>query len=436
MSKKKILLFSALTSICVGAATFAACNVDSKAFSTSAEEQVHSIRLDSTNLLTTEENSAKAFTRQTAEGNDISFVTFGGASFGVSENNFAIARDANAWFYNTTPMHGLTKVKFKASSVDRVMKVYFGNEEGSWIASSEQLTGSKEYSVDVPRFENPICYVKWQQLDSGNNWMNYFEFEYSCSATLADRGSRFDSQGKGFEVPATDIATGVITTDIKWTDLGPDDGKVAIQLMKGDWSAGFGYKTVRRTSATGDIPGLTVSTLSDGYTRYSWKLSEMTGGSPSEIGLVHIRADWTTSEGYCDVNADVNVIEYYGSRFEVGVNKNFNYDSVDLSNHLIVLDVLYDKTTDGSLPHVAFYICNNSGCGEYYGNFQLDPNGVTDKNAGTSSEMLDNGYIRYTFDPAAMTKSSGTKPTASIYSYFRGAWSTASGLAQISFVAK
>lgn len=448
MNKKRkslIVVTTCVAAAAVGILVGGTKGAFNKRFAKAESGDAHTVSLTADNGLTSEEVSAKTFTRTTNSGNPIVFKTYGGASFKNADGNFAMATDTNAWVYNETAINGLESLAFRCSNTGAKVKVFFFNEavnasRNNWVSNSGELTGFNEYVVDIPRYENPIKYVVWQQLNVCNDWLRYFTFNFSCSSSLAARGHAFSSAGSdAFDIEETPASTASITVDVKWTDFGANNGKAAIGILSPGWSDSFGYKSVYKDTATGDIPGLYVSHLSDGYTRFTWKCSEMqntsTGDAPTTISVVHVRAEWTESEGYFDVNPSVNVVEYQGKKFVAGTNCDLRYSSVTLADYIMQVDVKFNEgtTTD---QKANFYVADSSACATYYGNYGLRLNQITDNPVGTTFEILDSGVRRYTFDFSLCAKGTGTKPTTSIYSYLRGGWTDASGIIAFSFIAK
>lgn len=406
-----------------------------------ASTPTNSITLDANAPLTTAEKDAQEFTRLTKAGNQIKFKTYGGGSFIPAGDNFARASGTNGWFYNTTPLNGLESFQIACSA--KAFRVYFFNtavdsDRMNYVAYEDGVGagGSTTVTITVPKFEDPIKYIMWQAREDANNWVKKVAFTYSCSSSLESRGDQFTPSGVGKDIEPVDVATGTVNVDVKWTDLGADNGKTAMCLFAAGWGANFGYKDIYANTKTGDIPGLSVVKLSDGYTRFSWKLSEMEGGSPESIGVVHIRKDWTTSTGYFDCQSNVKVLERYGERFTEGVNYSFNYSEITLAGMKAELDILFDSDM-GSSNNVNFYIADSSSCNKCYGNFSITYKGLVDSYNGVTFEKLSTGYCRVTLDIDSLTRTSGSgAPTTSIYSYLRGNWSHANGLVSLRFFAK
>lgn len=444
--KKRNLLFTSICSFTMLAVvgTLLLTSNEGLTLTRANDTETYSVTLDKNNGLTDAEKTAKEFVRNSSGGNPTTFKTYGGSSFAPSSGDFAIARDANGWFYNSTPMNGLESLAFKCSNSTIQMKVFFFNEEvnstrDNWVANSGVLSGQTEYTVEIPRFENPIKYLVWQQLGSGNNWLKYFVFNYSCASTFENRGKTFNpTDGQTFDIEAVPEATGSIDFDVKWTDLGSNKGEISLALFGGTgWSETFGYKTIHSDYVTGDIPGLYVYHLSDGYVRFTWKLSEMecAGTRPTSINVVHVRGgNWTKSTGYADVNSSVNVIEYEGGRYSGASNFSMTYEAVTLANYYMQIEIKFDEGISNDETQV--YIADSSACNQYYGNYKLLKNGLGSTFAGVSFEILDNGARRYTFDFSLCTRGTDTKPTTSTYAYSRAGWTKSSGIMGFRFVAK
>ena len=63
----------------------------------------------------------------------------------------------------------------------------------------------------------------------------------------------------------------------------------------------------------------------------------------------------------------------------------------------------------------------------YYGYYKFTANGAANAYAGVSYTVLGNGYIRVTFDMAALTTVAGTPTNTLSLLYLHGSWTDATG---------
>lgn len=391
--------------------------------------------LNKDNQLTSAEQTAGNFTRNTSEGNAIAF-THSGAQF-YEGTGFFQTHANGAYIANSTPISGLRSIKIKGNDDvgnNRTYSILFGNASGEYIYSSENLVSNKSQVQEyvVPQYETPFSYFKLQATQGG--WTHFISVEivYTCSSTLANRGQTFDSTGKSYDFSTpVEVSDGVINVDVKWTDLGASNGKVAIGFFGGEgWSTSFGYKNANAGSKTGDVPGLTVLHLSDGYTRFSWKLSEMVNTSenptPTSVNVVHMRNGWTESEGYFDVNTSASVVEFKGTKFVSTENLTIELDSaVSFATGKIQMDLYFT-----SIGKATFAI--NNDWDNYYGYFDITPIGNNNSVWGIQVVSQCNGFVRVTIEQSKL--SSGKKvgtPTEFDFVYLRKGWTTASGYVDV-----
>lgn len=436
--KKKNKLFAVIAtcSFVAAAAIIVASNGNSGKLAQADSGDNYKITLNSGNTLTSDEQSAKAFTRNTHLGNPVTFGLSGAQPWG---SGFFQTHGNEQGIYNTSAILGLRTIKVVADS-DKAYSLLFGTESQNYVYKSENIVGTgavQEYMV--PQYETPFSFFRLQSENGA--WMHYTSVEilYSCSNTLAPRGEEYaPADGGGIELDEDiDIATGVVNVDIKRTIVGPNNGQVCVNLMQRDWNAGFDYKSLFVNTKTGDFPGLTVIPLSDGYTRYSWKLSEMAGGSPSTIGRVHIHktdaeGGWTSSTGYFDVNNSIAVTEFKGSKF-TPTGLTINLDSpVSLATGKIQVDVYY--MTKGQISTAIMDDWSNN----HYGYFTVQSTGNYGEIYGLTVVSQTNGFVRLTFEASKISasKKNGT-PTEINMVYLRetnpssGGWTTASGYVNV-----
>ena len=97
--------------------------------------------------------------------------------------------------------------------------------------------------------------------------------------------------------------------------------------------------------------------------------------------------------------------------------------TIALGNTNALNTISFDyKWVDGTKFNMA--LCPNWST--YFGYFAFDAEGARDKDAGVTTEVLADGYIRVTFDLSALTAMSGTPSKVIDFLYIRGSdWSDA-----------
>jgi len=413
MKKKQLLVAALLGAVAVSTVALA---THKTASFMQAEEDVHKIVLNKDNYLLNAEKEAQTFTRNTNEGNPITFSCFGGASLVETENNFAQARDANGWFVNTTPLNGLYQIKIVCSA-SRTIRFSYGSEADNLDYSTDNLTGTRNHTITIA--EPNVNYVKFEQIDEGNNWIESIEYYYTCSSEVHNRGQLFSGvDGLGIDIDPVSKATGKITVDIKYTTA----TKVLMTFFDSGWNGAPYQEFAANTEST---TGLKVSQLIDGYTRYEFDLANYDKCTVETVSIVHIRKEWTDGEGYVDLSAP-NVAELKGSHF-TGSSEWFEFyglDSTDPLHGQMVVDVLFK--TSGYLAASIGGISNGAE-DAYYGYYNISRNGIEGNPNGVSMTKLGNGYYRFTFSYADMDKGNKlTDNTLDLVQKFviRNSWGT------------
>ena len=206
-------------------------------------------------------------------------------------------------------------------------------------------------------------------------------------------------------------------------------GTFNLALMP-DWDNYYGYFAFDAGGDVDPYDGVTVENLDDGYKRVTFDLAALTkySGSPSKaLTFLYIRGAWTDATGVIknitlgnqssDEELPGKVLE--GTTLAAGSDRTI---LTECTKALTRLTFDY-KITGGE----AFNISLNSNWDNYYGYFAFNANGNIDPYEGVTCEALENGYIRVTFDMAALTKFSGSPNAVLEFLYVRGAWTNATG---------
>ena len=202
-----------------------------------------------------------------------------------------------------------------------------------------------------------------------------------------------------------------------------NNGYFNIALLP-DWNNFYGYFKFDSNGASYSYAGVVTRKLEDGSIRVYVDMAALTTitGTPSKVlTALFIRGDWSTANGTISnicINGAVETPPR-GEVFTAGVNKTF--DPVNLGN-LKKISFEY-KITEGTQFNIALL----PNWSSYYGYYNFNATGSVNAYNGVTTEVLEDGYVRVTFDMDALTNTAGTPTTAIDFLYFRGDWSDASG---------
>ena len=197
-----------------------------------------------------------------------------------------------------------------------------------------------------------------------------------------------------------------------------------LALIDTDWNNFFGYFKFDVNGVAGNYAGVVSKKLDDGSIRVYMDMTAVTtvaGAAPSDVlKLLYVRGNWTNANGTIS-NIRINGAAEAAPRGETvaaGTDK-----TIDLSatGTLTTLSFEY-KIVSGEKINIALM----PNWSSFYGYFELNAEGTNIYN-GVTYEKLSDGYIRVTFDMAALTQMSGTPNAAIDFLYIRGNWSDANG---------
>ena len=214
------------------------------------------------------------------------------------------------------------------------------------------------------------------------------------------------------------------------------EGNTIAVALCSDWSNYYGYYTFNAKGANKTYEGVTTSRLDDGYVRVTFDIAALTdlGNTPNGIiDFVYVRGGWSDAAGYLDAitftvddgagdeggNEGGDEGEDRGEAFTAGVDLNVMLDNTDV---LDKLSIDY-KITSGEQFHLALM----EDWSNFYSYYVFTANGPKEAYTGVTYETLKDGYIRVTFDIAALDKINGNPTGAIQFLYIRGNWSDASG---------
>ena len=221
----------------------------------------------------------------------------------------------------------------------------------------------------------------------------------------APRGQAFTAgQDNFYTLTAGDYKT--LSFDYKTNG----DGELAVILRGSAWTRFYGDFRLTQSGEKTDYAGITTETLEDGYIRVTFDIAALqrTGcvnnrnTAPEDIALIDIY-NWTTVDGYIDniqVSMDAPTPEpvIRGEAFTAGKDTYFYLEQA--GNYDIIS---FDYKTDAAGELTAI-LRGSAWGGKYYGDYRFTESGEKVDYAGVTTEILADGYIRVTFDMAALNR--------------------------------
>lgn len=201
-------------------------------------------------------------------------------------------------------------------------------------------------------------------------------------------------------------------------------GQFNIGLLP-DWSNFFGYYAFNASGNAYAYDGVTTEKLSDGYIRVTFDMDALTkvsGAPTTAIDFLFLRGDWSDASGYIDNVQFVVAGEEPAEPTPV-------YDivagnTIDLENATNISTLSFDYKIDSGERFNIALLCDWSN---FYGYYKFTANGAAEAYSGVSYTVLNNGYIRVTFDVAALTKVSGNPTNTLMHLLLHGSWTDATG---------
>ena len=198
--------------------------------------------------------------------------------------------------------------------------------------------------------------------------------------------------------------------------------KLTVALMP-DWNNYFGHFDFLPDGAKEYYDGVTTEALEDGYIRVTFEMDTLTkvSGDPSTvIDFLYLSGRYSTANGFLDnVQYVLKKDMPRGTELTPGVDQ-----IISLGTKETVTSISFEyKITGGEKLTVALM----SDWNNYFGNFDFLVNGAQENYAAVTTEALEDGFIRVTFDMAALTKLSGTPSYSVDFLYLSGKYTNASG---------
>ena len=226
---------------------------------------------------------------------------------------------------------------------------------------------------------------------------------YNNPAELVVRGQEFAAGGNNFYYLAQSGAWNYVSFDYKLKGA----GELAAILRGSSWTKYYGDFRLTKEGEKIDYAGITTEKLEDGYIHVIFDIAQLTrtacldnrNDAPEDIALIDIFGTWTTVNGYIDnIQAYNNPAELIvrGEAFSAGVDNYFALETGAWDT------VSFEYKTQGA-GEVAV-IFRGSSWTKFYGDFRLTQDGEKVDYDGITTEKLEDGYIRATFDIAALQR--------------------------------
>ena len=186
------------------------------------------------------------------------------------------------------------------------------------------------------------------------------------------------------------------------------DGEVAVIVRGSKWSTFYGDFRLTATGEKTDYPGITTETLDDGYIHVTFDLAALqrTGcvnnrdTAPVDIKLIDIY-NWTTVGGYIDnIQATYKAPEVT-DRGEAFTADKDTYFYLEQPGNYDLISFDYKTEAAGEMTAI---LRGSAWGGKYYGEYRFTESGEKVDYAGVTTETLADGYIRVTFDMAALNR--------------------------------
>ncbi len=397
------------------------------------------------NRLTAEEAAAGQFVRNSREGNPITFATSGADTIshleGETTNQKWCDVKEGGYICNVTPLSGLQKIAF-TGNWDYDVRVYYGSTTNYEYSIDCFVSDGVRKEINFDARGLNIQYFKYEIVHLSHpsaTSTRFMEITYACDATLKEEAPTYTAgTDRTISLSKTySVSDGVVSLDLK-----PDDPTLVTSVMlfnKSSWNEYFGYYNLKITGMD-SYKGITATTLPDGYTRFTFKLSELNrtasawnlDKAPADVNAIYIRGVWTTASGYAEAEADCPFVSTRGNAF---TPSGYTYEfSGGTYTSKVVVDFKFTGGVEGENTSVRFMIGNWS---DYYGYWRVYANGNYEGNpAGIiSTEILRDGYIRTTIDLSIAGNSSSSTPaqneSAIEFLYISNRWSYSSGYVEI-----
>jgi len=241
-----------------------------------------------------------------------------------------------------------------------------------------------------------------KEMITTNAVMQTWDVENLLKEEAESRGQAFEA-GKDnyftFEAGTWDV----LTFDYKTNG----EGEVALIIRGSQWTKFYGDFRLTAAGEKVDYDGIATEMLDDGYIRVTVEPALLgrtncandRSNAPEDIALIDIY-NWSTVGGYID-NIQISNNEYEdvvrGQTFEAAKDNYFTFTAGAWNT------LSFDYKTDGAGELAV--ILRGSNWTSFYGDFRLTEAGEKVDYAGITVVKLSDGYLRVTFDIAALQRS-------------------------------
>lgn len=265
---------------------------------------------------------------------------------------------------------------------------------------------------------------------------------------IVTSGGNFTS-GSGLTIDLEEGNYDIVTFDYQITD----GEYFEFVIMGMDWQHWYGYFNMDGTLNSDRYEGVACEQLDNGYIRVILDIAKLNvvsdAGAPSSIARFYLSGSRNKATGIIDnircltkvtdtgddntgddsgdnSGDDEPEIDGRGRRFAAGEGVNIDLGAGTFST----VTMEYRITNSGTFSMV---VCGSWN--DYYGYYDFDANGTMGNYAGISSEMLEDGYVRVTFDVAALNVKTGEPTQFLKFLYISSGNNTADGfIDQVSVV--
>ena len=323
-------------------------------------------------------------------------------TYDVVGNYFKYYEEAQTYHFQLSDIPVGTNYTVEVKAYD-----FFDNESlNSLVATSASATSLFADKVDAAlagTYTDIATKVNYEETAGGVSSLECYyrgDYLYSYGATL---GTVLEKKNLALadNFTVTDWSHGVLTMKVKNAgDAAVNVGLTVVLNENGTdkWVTDFGgeYRKVVQANS--------------GWVELRWDLKEFGIDSLADVGAIRLKASSTapstagyTMHLYVD---DINVVQgestdepesvVRGKAFTAGKDNYFTMTAGDYKT------VSFDYKTEGS-GEIAV-ILRGTKWTTFYGDFRLTENGEKTDYAGITTEILDDGYIRVTFDIAALQR--------------------------------
>ena len=299
------------------------------------DEPSYSITLDASDKFTSAEQSAHQFTRKTALGNDVVFVTNSVASRSESEYFCQISPGTTSWLRNSDPINGITSITITHDlKLDNCKySVSGGYTYDNYFDTKTYAPGAHKSNETLKFvFEKPVNYFSINNLyaDAGT-YIRTLVIEFSCTPGA----------------PEQVVRNNIVIDETKGITAGPTTFE---PFYADEWVGKFFYMEYQIDGGTthSDYVAFSLQNNDGGWKNISGEIDIFGDEKPNKNGIIKSLGDgWyslaiqaTSFNGDGSNRSRINLI-YFGKL------QNVNSITVDL-NSISFRDIEYEYTSSST----------------------------------------------------------------------------------------